>query len=110
MRRLRARRAAADALDEATAIFAELGAVAWAARARSESERLGRRRPATEGLTPTETQVAHLAAAGLTNREAAERLSVSPKTIEAHLARIYAKLAIRSRAELGRVMATRTKN
>lgn len=107
LRRLRARREAADALDEAVRVFTELGATAWAARARSESERLGRRRLTSDELTPTEAQVAELAAAGLTNREAAERLSVSPKTIEAHLARVYPKLGIRSRAELGRLMATR---
>jgi DNA-binding CsgD family transcriptional regulator len=43
----------------------------------------------------------------MTNREVAERLSLSPKTVEAHLARAYAKLGIRSRAELGRLMADR---
>jgi DNA-binding NarL/FixJ family response regulator len=49
--------------------------------------------------------VAQLAARGLTNREVAERLFVSPKTVEANLSRVYSKLGIRSRAELGRVMA-----
>jgi len=51
--------------------------------------------------------VAELAASGLTNRQMADRMAVSTKTIEAHLARVYAKLGIHSRAELGRLMAAR---
>jgi DNA-binding CsgD family transcriptional regulator len=108
LRRARARREAASSLDEAARLFEEIGAPVWAARARAEGERLGRMRAATEGLTPTELQVATLVASGLTSREAAEQLSVSPKTVEAHLARSYSKLGIRSRAELGRLMAART--
>jgi DNA-binding NarL/FixJ family response regulator len=46
-----------------------------------------------------------LIAEGLTNRAVAERLVLSPKTVEAHLARAYAKLGVRSRAELGRRLA-----
>ncbi len=49
-----------------------------------------------------------LAAQGLTNRAVAERLFVSPKTVEANLSRAYSKLGIRSRAELGRLMAPET--
>jgi DNA-binding NarL/FixJ family response regulator len=45
-----------------------------------------------------------LAATGVTNREMAAVLFLSPKTVEANLSRIYRKLNIRSRAELGRVM------
>ena len=52
-------------------------------------------------LTPTERRVAELAASGLTNREVAERAFISPKTVEANLARVYHKLAISSRAGLG---------
>jgi FixJ family two-component response regulator len=47
---------------------------------------------------------AELAATGITNREMAAALFISPKTVEANLSRIYRKLDIRSRAELGRVM------
>jgi len=43
----------------------------------------------------------------MTNRSIAERAFLSPKTVEANLARVYEKLGIRSRAELGRVMAAR---
>ena len=52
-------------------------------------------------LTATELRVAELTAAGLTNREVASRAFMSPKTVEANLARVYRKLGIRSRAELG---------
>jgi DNA-binding CsgD family transcriptional regulator/DNA polymerase III delta prime subunit len=106
LRRSRARRDAADALDEAVSIFDELGSPTWAGLARRQSDRLGRRRPGTPQLTPPERQVAELAATGLTNREVAARLSLSPKTIESHLARVYDKLGIRSRAELGRAMSS----
>jgi DNA-binding CsgD family transcriptional regulator len=49
--------------------------------------------------------VAELAAAGLTNREVADAAFMSPKTVEANLARVYRKLGIRSRAELGSRMS-----
>jgi DNA-binding CsgD family transcriptional regulator len=49
--------------------------------------------------------VAELAASGLTNREVAIAAFISPKTVEANLARVYRKLDIRSRAELGARMA-----
>ena len=58
-------------------------------------------------LTETERRVAELAASGMTNREVAQAAFVSPKTVEANLARVYRKLGIRSRAELGAAMGTR---
>jgi DNA-binding CsgD family transcriptional regulator len=57
-------------------------------------------RRGVDGLTPAERRVAELAAAGLTNRRAAQELFLSEKTIETHLASTYRKLAIRSRAQL----------
>jgi DNA-binding NarL/FixJ family response regulator len=57
-------------------------------------------------LTPGEQRVAELAASGLTNRQVAAALFISPKTVEANLARVYRKLEIRSRAELGAHVAT----
>ena len=48
--------------------------------------------------------IAELAASGVTNREMASTLFISPKTVEANLTRIYRKLNIHSRAELGRIM------
>jgi DNA-binding CsgD family transcriptional regulator len=101
LRRLKRRRSAAETLKEALAIFDRLGAPAWAQQARSELARVGPRRRSPEDLTATELRVAELTAAGLTNREVAEAAFMSPKTVEAHLARVYRKLGIRSRAELG---------
>jgi DNA-binding NarL/FixJ family response regulator len=60
--------------------------------------------PADE-LTPHELQVALLVADGLTNREAAAALFLSPKTIEHHLSIIYRKLGLRSRAQLAALLA-----
>ncbi|MEO5885382.1 MAG: helix-turn-helix transcriptional regulator, partial [Candidatus Limnocylindrales bacterium] len=105
-RRLGHRRAAGERLDRAAALFDALPAPAWTAQTRQEIDRLGRRRGAGEGLTPAEIRVVELIASGLTNRVVAERLVLSPKTVEAHLARAYAKLGIRSRAELGRRIAS----
>ena len=68
--------------------------------ARAELERVGLRRAAQE-LTETELRVAELAATGMTNREIAAQAFISSKTVEANLARVYRKLGIRSRAELG---------
>ncbi len=55
-------------------------------------------------LSPSEQRVAELAASGMTNRDVAAALFISPKTVESNLARIYRKLGIHSRAELGRHM------
>lgn len=61
--------------------------------------------PAPRELTPQELEVALVVGRGATNREAAAALFVSPKTIEAHLQRVYRKLGVRSRTELARRMA-----
>jgi DNA-binding NarL/FixJ family response regulator len=53
-------------------------------------------------LTPSEQRVAELAAAGMTNKDVAAKLFISPKTVEHNIGRIYRKLGIRTRAELGR--------
>ncbi|HET9615156.1 MAG TPA: AAA family ATPase [Candidatus Limnocylindrales bacterium] len=104
-RRLRERGAARDAFEEARAIFDRLGARRWAERAAAEADRTGLRRGAGLGLTKTERRVAQLAAAGMTNREVAAALFISPKTVDANLGRVYGKLGIRSRAELGAAVA-----
>jgi class 3 adenylate cyclase len=106
-RRARQRRASADAFESALEIFERLGAPIWVARTRGELDRVGLRRAQKE-LTATELLVAELAAAGLTNREVAAEAFMSPKTVEANLARVYRKLGIGSRAELGARIGTVT--
>ena len=101
LRRAKQKRAAADALREALDVFEMLDAPPWIDRTRDELRRVGLRPPAPADLTESERRVAELAAGGLTNREVAARLFMSPKTVDANLRRIYDKLGIRSRAELG---------
>lgn len=102
-RRWRHEQSGTASLRAASAAFEHLGTPLWATRARAELDRAG-----ADGtqpvLTPSERRVARLTATGMTNGEVAERLFISPKTVEFHLAGIYRKLGIRSRAELGRHM------
>jgi DNA-binding CsgD family transcriptional regulator len=103
LRRHRKWGAAREALERAAAAFDELGSSGWADEARSELGRVGARRPAGEGrLTPAERRVAELAAEGLANKQIAGALFVSVKTVEGHLSHVYAKLGVRSRAQLAR--------
>ncbi|HET6735465.1 ATP-binding protein [Mycobacterium sp.] len=103
-RRQRHRDAAGATLREALAAFEHLGTRLWADRARAELKRATGTRTGAAELTASEQRVAELAATGITNREMASALFISPKTVEANLSRIYRKLNIRSRAELGRIM------
>ena len=84
--------------------FQRLGATPWTARAQSELRATGRITPGaagtTEPLNPQESEIARLAASGLTNREIGERLFLSPRTIAAHLYRAPPKLGIASRSAL----------
>ena len=110
LRRARRRADARGPLKEALDVFERLGARAWAERARSELRATGqqqarRTETAAEQLTPHELQIAVLVAQGMTNREAAAALFLSPKTIEYHLGQIYRKLDVRGRAQLARLMA-----
>jgi DNA-binding CsgD family transcriptional regulator len=106
LRRTKQKRAAADALGRALDIFEQLGAQPWSEQARGELQRVGLRPRAPAELTESERRVAELVAKGLTNREVAARLFMSPKTVEANLARVYRKLGISSRAELGAQQAS----
>ena len=101
-RRAKRKRAAREALDRALTIFEHVGAPLWVDRTRAELARIGGRAPTPDGLTPTEQQVARLVAAGHTNREVAETLFISAKTVEKHLTRIYEKVGVHSRRELAR--------
>ncbi len=99
-RRAKQKRPAREALQEAIDIFEGLGASFWVERARAEAARIAGRRPTAGTLTPAERSVATLAAAGRTNREIAESLYMSVRTVEGHLSHVYAKLGTRSRTEL----------
>jgi DNA-binding CsgD family transcriptional regulator len=104
LRRANKRKAARATLEQALVTFTSIGTPIWADKARIELGRIGVRR-APEELTPSEQAIAELAGNGLTNREIAARVFVSDRTVEATLARAYRKLGIRSRAQLGSVLA-----
>jgi ATP/maltotriose-dependent transcriptional regulator MalT len=110
LRRSRRRKEARGILRSSIDKFERLGAAPWAARAGNELRASGETvQPgaviATRELTPQELQVALTVAKGATNREAGAALFLSPKTIEAHLGRVYRKLDIRSRTELAVLLA-----
>jgi DNA-binding CsgD family transcriptional regulator len=100
-------RRARGCLEEAVRSFERAGAASWTAVAREELRRAGGRLGDRDELTATEQKIAELAASGLRNREIASRLFLSEKTVEANLSRVYGKLDIRSRAELGRRLPPR---
>ena len=108
-RRCNERRAAGASFEEAARCFEAVGAARWAGNARVGLRQLGVRGAGAASceLTPTEEHVAELAGRGLTNREVAAALLISPKTVEANLTRAYRKLGIRSRAQLGGWLAAR---
>ena len=92
---------ARERLQEAIAVFEDLGLSGWAQRVRSELDRVGARRPRASGeLTATEREIVELAASGRTNKEIAQALSIAVHTVEVHLSRAYAKLGVRSRSQL----------
>jgi DNA-binding CsgD family transcriptional regulator len=105
-RRAKQKRAARSALEQALGIFQALGAPAWAQRARDDLARVGGAVPASGELTPTEQRIAQLVGEGKTNREVADALFISVKTVEANLSRIFHKLGVRSRTELTRRIAS----
>jgi DNA-binding CsgD family transcriptional regulator len=107
LRRLKQKRPAREAFQRARSLFAGIGAPLWAARADAELSRIGGRAPSAGDLTPSEHQVAVAVASGATNREAADRLFLSVNTVEATLSRVYRKLGVRSRTELGTVLRDR---
>jgi DNA-binding CsgD family transcriptional regulator len=126
-----------DRLDDAADQFEQLGALALAAdasahaareharagtrikelesstRAHWLASRWGLRTPATNAIdsplpiTDREREIANLVAAGLTNREVADRLGLSVRTVDGHLYRIFAKLGLEDRDQLARLMRMR---
>jgi DNA-binding NarL/FixJ family response regulator len=101
-RRQRRKESASVSLQQALETFERLNIPLWADRARAELARANVGPSRSGQLTPSEQRVAELAASGMKNRDVATALFISPKTVEANLARIYRKLGIKSRAELGR--------
>jgi DNA-binding CsgD family transcriptional regulator/tetratricopeptide (TPR) repeat protein len=106
-RRSRHRRSAIAALTEALTIFEAVGTPLWAAQARADLARGTAGRTSASNLTPTEQRVAELVGNGLTNKEIATNLFITPKTVDVNLTRIYHKLGVHSRIELYRVMNSR---
>ncbi|HZO67034.1 MAG TPA: AAA family ATPase [Kribbellaceae bacterium] len=111
-RRERQRGAARVALRSAIAGFESAGATTWAERARSELAATGetarRREPSAIGeLTPQERNVARLVTRGLSNRQIAEQLFLSPNTIETHLRHIFQKADVTSRTQLALAFAAK---
>jgi len=103
-RRRKEKRLAKETLEEALAIFDDLGARLWADRVRTELGRVGLRPPSGSALSATEELAAQLVAQGLTNRQIAERLFLSTRSVDGVIARVYEKLGVRSRVQLvGRV-------
>ena len=102
LRRAGQRRRAGDALEQAVAIFEQLGAEPSRQRALDELRRARPRPRSDDRLTAAEERVAALVAQGRPNREVAAQLFTTVATVEAHLTHIYAKLGIRSRTELAR--------
>ena len=101
-----------EPLRAARGAFDALGARTWAQRADQELRATGERgwQPTShprEVLSPQETQIAELAAQGLSNREIGQRLFLSHRTVSTHLYRMFPKLGIVSRNELAGVLRNR---
>ena len=110
--RLQRRKAAITAFRSADEIFTTLGAHPFTQSARSQLGALGLRvRHGDDadlgGLTMQELRVARAVAAGLSNREVATQLYLSPKTVEFHLSSVFAKLGLSSRHQLAARLADR---
>ncbi len=104
-RRRKEKRRASETLHGALALFEDMGTPLWAERARAELARVGLRPRAPDTLTTTERKVAELAASGLNSRQIGELTYLTPKSVGNVLSRVYEKLDIHSRAELGARMA-----
>lgn len=105
-RRAAHKREARATLETAAAAFDAIGALRWADGAREELGRIGGRPPARGTLSGAEQQVVSLVTRGLSNKEVASALFVTPKAVEANLSRVFAKTGVRSRAELAALAAS----
>ncbi|MFG2983571.1 AAA family ATPase [Streptomyces sp. NPDC048258] len=107
-RRRRRRAPARAALQAAAEVFQQAGAAPWTELAREPApgDGGGTETVAVAALTEAETRLALLVSQGASNQEAAAKLFLSVKTVEARLTRIYQKLDVRSRAQLATALAT----
>ncbi|GAA2844584.1 LuxR family transcriptional regulator [Streptosporangium fragile] len=109
LRRARRKADARTHLRSALETFERLEAGPWADRARTELGATGSAAPAAPApgvlarLTPQELQIVRLAAQGLSNRDIAAQLFLSPRTVGYHLYKAYPKLGVASRSELGAI-------
>ena len=113
LRRANRRSEASDQLRQGLELATLCGAAPLAAHAETELRATGARPRRTalrgvESLTPSERRVAKLAAQGPTNREIAQALFVTPRTVEIHLTNAYRKLGISSRSELAGTLSELT--
>ena len=99
-RQARKKQVARTTLERAVEVFSRLGAKPWAERARRELGRIGGRKSVQDGLSATETEIVELVVAGHSNKEVAQTLHLSPKTVEWNLSKVYRKLGVHSRTEL----------
>lgn len=107
LRRLGRRRAADDAFARAGEVFAAMGAREFVERCNRERRAggLGTRITGAGGLTPQEEEIAKAVADGASNRDVAQEMFLSTKTVEYHLTRVYRKLNIRNRNELAKALS-----
>ena len=111
LRRARRKAEARAHLRTALETFERLGATPWAERARTELGATGTAAPsqpapgALAELTPQELQIVRLASRGLSNRDIAAQLFLSPRTVGYHLYKAYPKLGVASRGELTALLA-----
>ncbi|MBO1333456.1 helix-turn-helix transcriptional regulator [Streptomyces sp. VRA16 Mangrove soil] len=110
LRRTRRPARARALLRDALIAFERCGAAVWAAQTAAELRATGEAPAGTQPagelgeLTPQQLRIARWVAEGDTNREVARRLSVSPRTVDHHLRNVFARLGVRSRVELARLV------
>src|SRR4051794_4388722 len=108
LRRTRRRVDARPHLRRAAEEFKRLGALPWEVRAQAELRATGETRQghdvgSKEELTPQEFQIVTLVTSGLSNRDVAAHLFLSPRTVEYHLGKVYSRLGVASRADLSQL-------
>lgn len=107
-RRAKRKSAAKQTLEHALALLEPLDAAVLQARARDELSRIGLRRASVStGLTAAQARVAELVVAGMSNREIANALYMSTRSVEAHLTKVYRELGVKSRSQLAVALTTR---